>query len=248
MMLQHHIIQQWPPAHIYCTNNPSLPLIGPAVTGPHPIVIALANLSCVQFCGKVSNCSLFLSICISSPLRWRFLLFLDLFCPRKSAIIQCAVCEMCRELIRVYLRLCQLAVFKSFPPCPFMSIIHSTETSSWLVNVFTLFHLESIFFCCTFCKRFPTLGQPFLIISFDLGCLPHHTSHHSSSLYMEPSPLCLSPLWASAGTRPWGRWSHVHGESGDVATDHRPLDLYEPPFSLCINLRTAQPGVQCLLH
>lgn len=55
---------------------------------------------------------------------------------------------------------------------------------------FTLFLQNQSFFCCTFCKRFPTLGQLFLIISFHLGCLPHYISHHLSSLYMEQHTLC----------------------------------------------------------
>lgn len=63
---------------------------------------------------------------------------------QSCTIVWCAVCEITRELLRMYLGLCQLAVVRRFTPIH-SSVIHSTETESWLVNVFAPFHLESDF-------------------------------------------------------------------------------------------------------
>lgn len=79
----------------------------------------------------------------------RLLFFLDVVL-RKSTIIRCAVCEMCKELLRVHLGLCQLAALNCFTS-PFMSVIHCTENSelalecrysiSFRINLFLLYSL-----------------------------------------------------------------------------------------------------------
>lgn len=120
-----------------------------------------------------------------------------------------------------------------------MSVIHSAETESWLLNVIALFRLESIFCCFACCERFSTPGQLFLIILFHFGCLPQRTSPHSSSLYMEiynlslvtphppPPPTLLLELRHEAD-----------------ATHHRPLDLYGPLFSPC-TVKGCERGPTC---
>lgn len=119
----------------------------------------------------------------------RPLLFLDeaVFGSQSYTHVHCVKCAR-----SYYVRF--LASAKSLSPFKFMSVIHSTETASWLLNVIARFRLESVFCCCAFRKRFPSLGQLFLIIFFHLGCLPHRTLHYSSSVYMDlHTPSFLTP-------------------------------------------------------
>lgn len=155
-----------PAARIYCTNNPQSPPPPTAVFGLNPIVMTLANLSCVHCCGKVTKCSLWSNICIlrqevlcdevSSFFRWS--------CLWESAIIRTHVqCVKCARNYCVFLGLRQLSFSK------FMSVIHSTATASWLLNFITLFCSESVFCCTAFCERFPRSQPAFSHHLFPLG-------------------------------------------------------------------------------
>lgn len=176
----------------------------------------------------------------------RPLLFLDVVVEgnqQSCTIIQSAVCEMCKELLRVYLCLCQLDVFNCFAPSPFMSVIHSTETVNWLLSAVTLFHLESIFFCCTCCKRFPTLGPAFShhLIPLGLFTSPYLTlllitvRGATHTLPRHPSPLDVPlPSYSVPSEPPLEQGHEADGRRGRCC--NKPLDLYGPPFSPCINL------------
>lgn len=88
--------------------------------------------------------------------------------------------------------------FNSLSPSTFMSVIHSTETVSWLLDVVARFRLESVFSYYAFRNRLSTLGQLFLIIFFHWGCLPHRTyitPHHWTWTYTHShlSPLTSPP-------------------------------------------------------
>lgn len=128
------------------------------------------NLSSVHICGKVTNCSLCLHICIlcREILRDEGRSFLDLV--RESAVIcNHAAFEMCRKLLCV-----RSANWLSFN-C-FYSPLHSCQLLH-LINVLTPFHMKCVsLFFFVLSERFVTPEQLFPIILFCSGCLPHHTS------------------------------------------------------------------------
>lgn len=135
-----------------------------------------------------------------------------------------------------------LASAKSLSPFKFMSVIHSTETASWLLNVIARFRLESVFCCCG-----SPLWASFFSSSFSTWdvylTVPCITPHQCTWTYTLPPFSPLTSVYPSLpscyGPPEPLRWSWAIRQmvgGGDAATNHQPLDLYGPSFSPCINL------------